>query len=176
MIRIESADHGGVPLVIGRCDLSAPGRHNTALHAPGVPFGWTSPRDLREAPIRGPPVTIQCADLPLVICFQVGHKGPAPWRTLPEMHIKGKDTLRVPRRLVVQKVANHIRLASKGPHLMPKMVRIRSLPERSSKDIMDMWQKGGIELLSHIEIRPDRGTTPTPGRIKSPVVQQGDNP
>src|SRR5262252_5445888 len=138
MIRIESTDHSGIPLVIGRCDLSAPGRHNAALHAPRVPFGWTGLQDLREAPIRGPPVMIQCADLPLVICFKVGHKGPTPWRTLPEAHIKGKDTLRVPRRLVVQKVANHIRLAAKGLHLMPEMVRIRSLPKRGSEDIMGM--------------------------------------
>src|SRR5262245_31183027 len=170
MIGIEGADHRGIPLVIGRHYLSAPGLHNAVLHAPGVPFGWVRPRDVREAPIRGPPVVIQRADLPPVICFKVGKKGLAPWRTLPEAEIKGKDTLRVPRGLVVQKVANHIRLASKGPDLIPEVVRIRSLPERGIEDIMSMRQKVGIDLLGHIEIRPDGGTTPTPGRVKPPVV------
>src|SRR4029450_5696746 len=170
MIRIEGTDHSGVPLVIGRRDLSAPGLHNTVLHAPGVPFGWMSPWDVREAPIRGPPVVIQRADVPPLISFEVGDKGAVPWCALPEAEIKGKDTLRVPRGLVVQKVANHIRLASKGPDLIPEVVRIRSLPERGIEDIMSMRQKVGIDLLGHIEIRPDGGTTPTPGRVKPPFA------
>jgi hypothetical protein len=119
---------------------------------------------------------IQRADLPPVISFEVGDKGAAPWRTLPEADIQGKDTLRVPPGLVVQKVANKILHASKGPHLIPELVRKWSLPERGIEDIMGMWQKVGIDLVGHIEILPDGGTTPTPGCIKPPVVQQGDNP
>ena len=112
----------------------------------------------------------------MVIRLQIGKQGPAPWRVLPETEIKGKDALGIPHRLVVQKVANHLRLSAKGLDLLPEVVCIWSLPERGIEDIVGMRQKGGIELLGHIEIRPDGGTTPTPRCIKPPGAQQGYDP
>ena len=66
--------------------------------------------------------------------------------------------------------------ASKGLHLLPEVVRIGSLPERGIEDIMGMWPKVDVDLLGDLEIRPYRRTTPTPGRVTTPVTQQGRDP
>ena len=164
MLGVKGADHGGVALVIGRHDLGAPGLHNAALHASQGPWGWPSPRDLGKAPIRGAPLLIQETDPPPIIRLQVGKKRPTPWRVFPEAEIKGKDVRRVPGRLVVQKVAQNILHASKGLHLLPEVVCIRSLPERGIEDIMGMRPKVDIDLLGHLK------SGQTEGLLQHPAV------